>query len=87
MNRDSKLVSVNEVTQINFSCDCVPYRDIKTLRIWNKEGYLIRKGEKAIRLDGFIKFEQDHEGQKEMVHVSHYRTHVFCRCQTESKIK
>ena len=67
------------------SCEngCVAYEDIFTLRRWNAQGFSVRKGQHATKIDvPVFKFVEDEStGKSRKVRVGSRSVPVFCRCQ------
>jgi len=60
-------------------CGCEPYADVFTFRRWIAQGFVVRRGEKAIKIPVVVEREADEEGAEP---VRLLRTSaVFCRCQ------
>ena len=72
---------------IHEDCQCQPYIDTFVIGRWADQGYLVKKGEKALRISTFAKtggkFEAENEaGEKEeRDRLRAVTAKLFCRCQ------
>jgi len=73
---------------------CEPYEDVFTLPRWNAQGYLVRQGEKAVRVAVWLEVEPTEAeleaaaaaGQEPPApRLRPWTAHVFCRCQVYPK--
>jgi len=61
-------------------CGCKPYEDVFTFRRWIALGFVVRKGETAIKLPVITDKQDEETGEvKRLFHTSA----VFCRCQVK----
>lgn len=71
----------------DFAPQCEPYVNVLTLREWNRRGYRVKKGERAIRVGTMIPVWKDDAGTDKKVQVGHrwHRAYVFALPQVEKK--
>ena len=63
-------------------CECEPYADVFTFNRWKAQGFSVQKGEKAIRVPGYLtKVTTDASTGAETVARIPRTNCVFCRCQ------
>lgn len=61
-------------------CDCEPYADWFTLPRWNDQGFMVKKGEKAVRIGVVVHPKSPNEEPPPARYIA---TNVFCRCQVQ----
>lgn len=88
-------VSPRSYVQVDaqLSCDCKPYDDVYTFKRWIAQGFCVRKGEKAIKLQTFVEGKRsapdagdsDAEVRREgeRPYLVARTLSVFCRCQVK----
>ncbi len=66
---------------------CQPYVNVLTLNAWNRRGYRVRKGEKAIRVSTMLPVWKDdtEKGEKVQVGTRPGKAYVFALPQVEKK--
>jgi hypothetical protein len=66
-------------------CGCEPYVDVFTFGRWIAQGYVVRRGEKAIRIPVIVRKRQKNPdtGEIEVVNAGRRMVNVFCRHQVK----
>jgi hypothetical protein len=65
-------------------CGCEPYTQVFTYRRWKAQGFLVQRGEKAIRLPLiYSRTETDPQTGEEQTSRRIGRSAVFCKCQVK----
>gem|GEM_PF-4658333 len=73
----------NALTVANaLPCGCIPYQDVYTFNRWKSQGYIVKKGERGIKIPviGSSVKHDDNTGQ-DVVKKYTTTSAVFCRCQ------
>jgi hypothetical protein len=79
------------ILKSKLACNCEPYEDIFTFNRWSLQGFKINKGEHALKIITYVKFDIKNEKTGEIIKTisKPKSTCVFCRCQVtkqENKI-
>lgn len=65
-------------------CDCQPYEDWFTYKLWQEQGFQVQKGQHGVKLTKFVERTQvDKKTGKEKTVKIPWRYTVFCRCQVK----
>jgi len=65
-------------------CGCKPYEDVFTFRRWLAQGFVVQRGQKAIKLPVIVDEEREEDG--EIKPSRRFVTGaVFCRCQVVTR--
>lgn len=81
-----RVLSYHELIRLKFTCDCQPHEDINTFYEWKKNGYWIKKGAKAKRVQVRVLFPYLEHGIKKE-NIKTYYIYLFCKCQVYQKNK
>lgn len=76
----SRTATENAVTVASaLECGCEPYVDVFTFNRWIAQGFVVQKGQKAIKLSVVREVVTDDNQTKKVFG----RAAVFCRCQVK----
>jgi hypothetical protein len=70
------------ILKAKLACTCEPYQDIFTFNRWSLQGYKINKGEHALKIMTYVKYDIRDKNDNIVKTISKPKTtNVFCRCQ------
>jgi N-terminal domain of anti-restriction factor ArdC len=85
--REFEMYSQKNAAIVEDGCEngCVAYEDIFTFKRWIAQGFVVRKGEKATRIEvpNFREIVDEKTGEKKRIRIGVRMVPVFCRCQVK----
>jgi hypothetical protein len=72
------------LVRATLECDCEPYEDVFTYKMWQEQGYQVRKGEKAaVRVPTYHETKEVDADGNEKIRTYRKTACLFCRCQVD----